>query len=114
MFQATGEEKVYSLTFEELADLIENVLSIRKPAKKIVTSSVITGDVFELNFKHKINLHKMDKKVEDYLEQISEYHNEKNAHLGINKEELLFALNPYEEDKSRDQYIIARINYNFD
>lgn len=114
VFQATGEEKVYSLTFEELADLIENVSSIRKPAKKIVASSSITGDVFELNFKHKINLHKMDKKVEDYLEQISEYHNEKNAHLGINKEELLIALNPYEEDKSRDQYIIARINYNFD
>lgn len=112
LYQATGEEKVYSLMLEELTDLLYKLGPIVRPKGQTEhVKSAITGEVFTVKLKNKVNFNKLEKRIDEYLKKsLDMYSADFSEDKDVDKEELLYTLNPYEENSSLDKYIIARIN----
>lgn len=115
LYKATNEPKVYSLTFQELADALEKFNSVRKVdnQKQIVQSSVLKS-ALELSLKRKLNFYQIERTIAEYKENILDYmQTEKVDESNFSKEEILCCLNTDVEKSYLDDYVRKRIDFTF-
>ncbi len=111
LYSSTGNEDVYSLEVENLADNIE----LFNLAKKFPTNErryVPSGNKEEivLAANKRINLHKIKQLYNEYLEEIQEWLSEANDdYKKLNYEDLLYILNPEENNPKRDWNVAKRM-----
>lgn len=112
LYEATGNEKVYALTMEELLDNLECFRLIKKfPSKKKWTiASSKFGEAFELKLLKSINYYKLERLTTEYIQEIQKYLQECiKENKPFDKEELLYILNPEEDKPEIDKHTLVRI-----
>ena len=111
LYASTGNEDVYSLEVENLADNIE----LFNLAKKFPTEErtyTPTGQDKEISISahKKINLYKIKHLYNEYLEEINEWLSEADGdYKNLNYEDLLYILNPEENNPQRDLNVAKRM-----
>ncbi|MCM1338681.1 MAG: hypothetical protein NC191_03315 [Muribaculaceae bacterium] len=109
LYDATGDENVYKIGFEFLCDKLE-LFSLAKnfPLEKSECPSVDGGNV-DLVVKKRINLGDVQKRYKEYMNEISEWVDETKDVQKPNLQDLLYILNPEEENTARDFNVAERI-----
>lgn len=113
LYEATGNEKVYTLTMEELIENLECFKLIKKfPSKEkwsITTRRL--GETFEIRLLKPINFYKINKLLTEYVGELHKYLNECiKEDKPFDKEEFLYILNPYEDTPEVDKNTLVRID----
>ena len=113
LYKATGEPKVYSMVFEELADAIEKLAKVKKVnnQQEIVQARVLKT-AFPITLKRKLNFYQIDKNIANYKENVLEYMQTIDPTKDvIEGQEILYSLNTDEENSFLDEYISKRIDF---
>ncbi len=111
LYEATGNMKVYSLPFEELAENIEIFSLVKKfPSEKRTYKTNFDGNLFEIQAQKKVNTFKINKLYREYLSELESWSNEElpeNENPDV--EDILFILNPEENNNPKDFAVLNRI-----
>ena len=111
LYESTNNEEVYSLLFEDLADNIELFNLSKKfptPERKYKPGSRDTD--ITLSAGKKINLHKIKHLYNEYLNEINQWLSESDENRqNLDYEDLLYILNPEENNFKRDMCIAQRM-----
>ena len=110
LFESTQNERLYSLYFEELADIMESVLLVKKFPTKLSFDITGSDKPLELTVNKKPALYKILALYKDYLNELLEINNTPETEDTQNiEEEILFTLNPEEDNSLRDKNVKNRI-----
>jgi hypothetical protein len=112
LYKATGEEKVYSLTFEELIDNLEVFMLVKKfPSPTRYIRPINLKEEIEIKLLRKPNLYKLNERIHEYANEMRSYVNEcARENKPLQKEELMYILNPEENKEGIDNATMSRIN----
>ena len=111
LYDSTGNEEVYSLEIENLADNIE-LFNLTKKFPTEERTYTPTGQDKEISISahKKINLYKIKQLYNEYLEEIKEWLSEADGdYKNLNYEDLLYILNPEENNLQRDLNVAKRM-----
>ena len=123
IYNATGEPKVYALTLNELLAAAEalnytkqTLVYTERGSKKVMPEkeleSSVLGETITLKLKNKMNFYKKEALYEEYKNELVTYmHEMKDYQKEIDGENLLYILNPDENNKEVDEYTKKRIDY---
>ena len=123
IYNATGEPKVYALTLNELLAAAEalnytkqTLVYTERGSKKVMPEkeleSSFLGETITLKLKNKMNFYKKEALYEEYKNELVTYmHEMKDYQKEIDGENLLYILNPDENNKEVDEYTKKRIDY---
>ena len=111
LYKATNEPKVYSLSFEELIDNLEVFMLVKKyPSQSRFIRPLNTNEEIELRLLRKPNLHKLNEQIDEYANEMRSYVSEcARENKPIEKEELMYILNPFEDEEAIDKATMCRI-----
>lgn len=110
LFESTQNERLYSLYFEELADIMESVLLVKKFPSKLSFDITGSDKPLELTVNKKPALYKILALYKDYLNELLEINKIPETEDTQNiEEEILFTLNPEEDNSLRDKNVKNRI-----
>ena len=112
LYEVTGEEKFYSMRFEELADCIECLQNVNRfPYTIKDIHSERLNENFDAKIKKKVNTYKLNKITQEYTNELLKYLDEiKYKREKIDSKDLMYILNPYENRDAIDKYTHSRIN----
>lgn len=112
IYNATGEPKVYAMSFEELIDAAEQLSKKNNRGKTIDAACSILNGTVSLKLKNKLNFYKGDNAYNNYKNELIEYLKEleDEGKRKADKTELLYILNPEESQKEIDYYTQKRID----
>ena len=110
MYDATGEVKVYNLSFENLMDKFELLrLSKKFPSPGTPCPTLTNDETLYISAKKRPQLYSLKQKYNDYLKQIREYRAEIKDQKPENYNEILYILNPKEDAQDIDLYTAFRM-----
>ncbi len=103
LYDATGNEEVYSLELEKLCDNIELFNLVKKfPMTSERKYSGQDGKEISLIAHKKLNLHKIKPLYNEYLDEINQWLSEWEDSEDDFSEDILYILNPQENNPQRD------------
>ena len=111
LYDSTGNEDVYSLEVENLADNIE-LFNLSKKFPTEERRYIPSGNKEEivLAANKRINLHQIKQLYNEYMEDIQEWLSEANGdYKNLDYEDLLYILNPEENNPKRDMNVAKRM-----
>ena len=117
LYDATGNEAVYSMEFETLCDNIELFSMAKKfPTEERTYSPTGKGEIISICARKKLNLIPLKSLYKQYLDEIIEWVNEDVKNNGsADYEDLLYILNPEENNPQRDLQVAKRMSgYGYD
>ena len=112
LYQATQNVDVYGLEFEELCDNIEILNLVNKyPSETRVYNSKSLGRKVQLTAQRRINTTKIKNLAQQYFQDLLQATDEaKKENRNLDKEDLLYVLNPDENKPEVDKMVLERIN----
>ena len=116
LYKATKEPKVYSLCFEELIDNMEIFNLVKRfPSESRYIKAQATNEEFQLKLLRKLPLYNLNKLTAEYVQELQKYANECiKENKPLDKEQILFILNPIEDLPEVDQATMSRIDVIFE
>ncbi len=111
LYEATENEDVYKLSFETLADTLENILLVRKfPAAENLHRETPDGVSMDLKALRKPNVSKIGRLYNEYVNDITDWTKEIGQDTqNIDLEDLLYILNPEENRPAKDIAVARRM-----
>lgn len=111
IYKATGEAKVYALTLEELLETLETINTIKKYRnEKIEIESLILGEKFTIQTRLRPNIYHSESQSREYNDEIINYYlNNLYKKEPLDTTEVLYILNPEENEPEIDKYTKIRI-----
>jgi len=114
LYEATGSEDVYKLGFEILCDKVELFSLNKKFPMADPGCKAVDGRDVHLELKKRINLNSIARKYQEYKKEIQEWQAEENNSSHPDYQQLLYILNPEENNPARDINVGFRMSSYFD
>lgn len=112
LYESTGSDEVYSLSFEALCDNLELFSMVKKfpTAERTFTQSPNDKNI-TLSAKSKPNLSKLNRLYAEYMDEIVDWmNNDVKEQEKADYEQLLFILNPDENNLIKDKFVSKRMS----